>query len=203
MMHPEPDQSGQCGNFDGNPHDDTKAMLEGQAVGARLLSMARASSPAERSSEEVICSETSRATATSLCRAVCGKSVEGADAAAFLEDCIYDVCMVGPEAAALDCAMGWHVQNALDSEKARFVGTGCCKPREFVSEEANLPNRTREECASACAADGACTAFAISGCSSASDDSDEVCGGACHLYAVDRSVKVASGECHEPSLNGN
>lgn len=200
MMHPESDQSGQCGNFNGDPHDDTMDMMNGQAVGGRLLSTAGASIPAERASEEDICSATSRAEATSLCRAVCGKSQEGAVAAAFLEDCIYDVCMVGPEMAVWDCAMGWHTQNALDSEKARPVGAGCCKPQKFASGEHHLSNRTREECAHECASNGACTAFAISGCSSASD---EVCGGACHLYAVDRSVEVVSGECFEPSNNGN
>merc|ERR1711972_682369 len=82
-MHPEPEgQSGHCGNFNGDPNDDTLDMMRGMRI----------DSPSEEHlAEEAGCSAEAHANATAVCTALCGGQ-EGGPAAAFTEACIFDVC---------------------------------------------------------------------------------------------------------------
>merc|ERR1712187_547580 len=81
-----------------------------------------------------------------------------------------------------------------------LVGAGCCKPWDMILQTTSLSRHTFGECAAECASNDACNAFAISGCSSSSD---EVCGGACHQYQVNSPEELFGGACFDASLNGN
>merc|ERR1712050_650726 len=48
-----------------------------------------------------------RANATTVCNALCGGQDGGALAATFTQDCVYDVCHGGRDAAISDCLMAW------------------------------------------------------------------------------------------------
>merc|ERR1712050_103157 len=78
------------------------------------------------------------------------------------------------------------------------VGPGCCRP--VVGDYINLvQNSTRNGCAMECASN-TCNAFAISGCSSSSD---QTCGGACHLYLIDQHQEKTTDACTHSALDGN
>jgi len=207
-MHQEPEgQRGHCGNFNGNQNDDTKAMMGGASMRSqgRLLSSIDDAIPEESAGEgEVdadVCTAAERANATAVCTALCDVGPQKALAASFIEGCVYDVCRGGEELAVSDCLTAWQTQTALDptstatavSGVTSLIGEGCCKPWREILE--NTPNLSRSECAIQCASNARCNAFAISGCSSSSD---ETCGGQCHLYRMgDNEDEAHSGACFE------
>merc|ERR1711972_736138 len=104
---------------------------------------------------------------------LCGGQ-EGGLAAAFTEACIFDMCRAGPPVAISDCLMAWQTRVATTSAisaATKLVGPGCCRP--VLGDYINLvQNITRNGCAMECASN-TCNAFAISGCSSSSD---QTCG---------------------------
>jgi len=189
-MHPEPEgQSGQCGNFNGDPDDDTMEMMEDMRVEAQ-------GAAARKLGEAAGCTKELLANATAVCTAYCGES------SGFLEDCIYDVCRAGPQVAVSDCLIAWQTKVATTPAiptAPSLVGAGCCKPR-IVSMLNRQHNFTRSQCARDCASKSDCNAFAISGCSSSADGT---CGGACHHYLIDSQHEADSGDCLESALNGN
>lgn len=209
-MHKEPDgQRGHCGNFNGDPNDD-RAMLwpSNEAMRSQVRRLDAASpqgaAPAEATEDPVadVCTVEARANATAVCTALCGDGGgEGALAASFVKGCVYDVCQGGEELAVFDCLVAWQTQLAIASAlpaTTTLVGAGCCKPwREII---ANTLNLTRKECAVECASHSECNAFAISGCSSSSD---ETCGGQCHLYDMNSLEEAVAGACYESAINGN
>merc|ERR1711920_464451 len=204
-MHPEPEgQSGHCGNFDGNPNDDTSGMMRSMRSQGRLLTMAEATTteePAEE--EEAACTDEALANATDLCTSLCGGDQAVQLAASFTKDCVYDVCRLGPQFAIPDCLVAWQTQTALApaaiapaiSNTTSLLGPGCCKPWDIVLE--NTPDLTKAECAIQCLSNANCDAFAISGCSGSSD---ETCGGQCHLYVMKPEEEAYTGACFEGAL---
>jgi len=207
-MHPEPEgQSGHCGNFDGNPNDDTSGMMRSMRSQGRLLTMAEAATPEEPAEEEeAACTDEALANATDLCTSLCGGDQLGQLASSFTENCVYDVCRLGSELAIPACLVAWQTQTALApaaiapaiSATTTLLGPGCCKPWRQILE--NTPDMTRAECAIQCLSNGNCNAFAISGCSGSSD---ETCGGQCHLYVMEPEEEAYASTCFEQGLNGN
>merc|ERR1711972_1098130 len=189
-MHPEPEgQSGQCGNFNGDPDDDTMEMMEDMRVEAQ-------GAAARKLGEAAGCTKELLANATAMCTAYCGES------SGFLEDCIYDLCRAGHQVAISDCLIAWQTKVATTPAiptAPSLVGAGCCKPR-IVSMLNRQHNFTRSQCAKDCAPKSDCNAFAISGCSSSADGT---CGGACHHYLIDSQHEADSGDCLESALNCN
>jgi len=199
-MYQEPDgQSGLCGNFNGDPVDDTHGIdmftaAEAEELGAPFLPEAACKSPA------------ALANATAICAALCGGGRGDELAASFAMGCAYDVCRGGPEFALQNCLVSWQTHAALApaaiapaiSAATTLLGAGCCKPWRTIVE--STPNLTRSECAIQCLSNAECDAFAISGCSGSSD---ETCGGQCHLYLMSPQEKAYSGACYDDALNGN
>merc|ERR1711920_1175176 len=97
--------------------------------------------------------------------------------------------------------IAWQTQVVTTSElppTTKLVGPGCCRPViDFITR---MQNSTRNECAIECASNTDCNAFAISGCSSSSD---ETCGGACHLYLIDQHQETTADACTHSALDGN
>merc|ERR1712187_740870 len=74
----------------------------------------------------------------------------------------------------------------------KLVGQGCCRPfTEILDARRDM---TRTECMEVCMSRQACNAFAISGCSSSSDEN---CGGACHIYELDSAEEAHVQKCSE------
>merc|ERR1712217_715154 len=74
----------------------------------------------------------------------------------------------------------------------KLVGQGCCRPfKEILDARRDM---TRTECMEVCMSRQACNAFAISGCSSSSDEN---CGGACHIYELDSAEEAYVQTCSE------
>jgi len=110
-MHPEPEgQSGHCGNFNGDPSDDTSAMMMGMRSSGVQTGQLSLLSAAAGDAEEAACSAEASANATAICGALCGG---GALASPFVEGCVYDVCRGGPELAISDCLVAWQTQVAV------------------------------------------------------------------------------------------
>merc|ERR1712066_634647 len=138
-MHPEPEgQSGHCGNFNGDPNDDTLDMM--RSMGSESPSEALG---AEHPAEEAGWASEACAEAAAMCTALCGGR-EGGLAAGFTEDCIFDVCRAGPAVAVSDCLMAWQTRVVTTSvlpPTTKLVGPGCCRPViDFITR---MQNSTR------------------------------------------------------------
>merc|ERR1712066_812542 len=75
---------------------------------------------------------------------------------------------------------------------AKLIGAGCCRPFNVILNATR--RRTRADCMHQCEDNPSCNAFAISGCSSSSD---EQCGGGCHIYALNSAQETYAAPCHE------
>jgi len=136
-MRPLPGgQDGHCGTFNGDPLDDTLELIKSRPGGSpvppgqSLLPKSSADSGAvpqaafpPRDSAEA-CSEEERAEAEELCRSTLVTDVgsEAIDMEAFLEGCVWDVCVAGPEFARDDEVVAEQM-----SKRALNATAGQCK----------------------------------------------------------------------------
>merc|ERR1711933_370142 len=79
---------------------------------------------------------------------------------------------------------------------ARLIGAGCCRHFKAILNATHDP-LTRTDCQNKCLDHPACHAFAVSGCSSSSD---ELCGAGCHIYQLDQEEMAFTHAC--PESNG-
>jgi hypothetical protein len=126
-MYPElAGQSGHCGKFNGNPHDDALPHLKIVSGEPSLLgspSSMTESSPPPSTAELANGSEcTSEAytNATAMCTALCGGDTGGQ---AFAEACVFDMCRGGGREDVLvsDCLMSWQARTAVVSASSSYV----------------------------------------------------------------------------------
>jgi len=101
-------QDGHCGNFNGNPNDDTKELIDERAGALVLAEASLFPSGSERLAD---CPFANSAEARKLCEA----AFAATDAKEQVEACVFDVCFGGKEFAEEDAVM---VHEEEEEEKA-------------------------------------------------------------------------------------